>query len=152
MAIFKDEKDRSWSIDLTIGAVRKVQKLLSVNLLDLESGKPPLLTRLGTDLMLLVDVIYVLVKDQTDKANVSDEEFGLALNGEAASAAQEAFYEELVLFFRGLGRKDMALALETQMKIIHQAVELVEKKLAGIDVEKQINLAFGKESTDSLGQ
>ncbi len=150
MATFVDEKKNTWDIDLTIGSVKQVQKLLGVNLLDLDGGDPPLLTRLGTDLVLLVDVIYVLVKEQTDKADMSDVEFGLALNGEAISAAQEAFYEELVLFFQGLGRKDLARAVKIQIEIITKTVILVEKKLSGIDVDKKIEKAFGKEFTNLL--
>ncbi len=144
MANFADEKGFIWRISLTIGLVKKVQKILGVNLLDLESGEPALLTRLGTDMMLLVDVIYVLIQDQADKVEVSDEDFGYALNGEAIHAAQEAFYEELVLFFRGLGRKHLAMAVETQKQIINRAGELVEKKLDGLGVRKQTVEAVSK--------
>ncbi|MBU0717313.1 MAG: hypothetical protein KJ749_03615, partial [Planctomycetes bacterium] len=59
-----------------------VKGLLDVNLLELEAGDPPLLTRLGTDVILLCDVIFALVKPQADTSGVTDEQFGAALGGE----------------------------------------------------------------------
>ena len=144
MKSFKDEKGRCWDLTINIGTVKKVQGLLDVNLLELEKGEPVLLTRLGTDLMLLVDIIYVLCKAQADQRDISDEDFGLALNGEAICQAQEAFYEELVLFFQGLGRGDLALAIKTQLELIQKAVKVIEVKIKSLDIDKHIESALGK--------
>jgi len=43
-----------------------------------ETGDPPLLTRLGTDVILLCDVIFASVKPQADQHGVSDEQFRAA--------------------------------------------------------------------------
>ena len=150
MKCFKDEKDRNWELTINIATVKKIMGLLDVNLLELEKGDPPLLTRLGTDLMLLVDVIYVLCKTQADARNVTDEDFGLALNGEAICRAQEAFYEELVLFFRGLGRSDLAQAIQTQLEMIKKAVAVMQQKIESVDVDEVLQNAFGKEFTNLL--
>ena len=143
MKSFKDEQGRNWDLTINIGTVKRVQGLLDVNLLELEKGDPPLLTRLGTELMLLVDIIYVLCKTQCEERGVSDEDFGLALNGEAICAAQEAFYEELVLFFQGLGRKDLARAIQTQLEMILKAVEVMEGKIKSFDVAGELQKALG---------
>ena len=98
MKTFKDKDGRDWQIELTIGAARRVRDLLGVNLLELDKGDPPLLTQLGTDEMLLVDVIYCLIKPQADAAEVTDEMFGCSLDGEAVWSACNAFYAELIDF------------------------------------------------------
>jgi len=61
---FTDNAGRTWTISLTIDAAKRVKGLLNVNLLELEAGDAPLLTRRGTDVILLCDVIFAVVKSQ----------------------------------------------------------------------------------------
>jgi len=138
MKTFTDTAGRTWTIALTIDAAKRVKSLLDVNLLELEAGDPPLLTRLGTDVILLCDVIFALVKPQADAAGVTDEEFGRALGGEAILAAQTALYEELVDFFRKLGRGDLAKAVDAQRRMIDLAVARIETRIDGMDLEAAI--------------
>jgi len=98
LQVFKDEKGREWNLEVNICTVKLVRDLLKINLLELEVGSPPLLTRLGTELMLLVDVIFVMLKEQADAVGVSDEEFGRGLNGPSILSAQTAFFDELCFF------------------------------------------------------
>ena len=142
MKTFTDSAGRTWTVSLTLDSVKRVRDLLGVNLLELEQGEPPLLTRLGTDVILLCDVIFAILKPQADAAGVSDSEFGAALGGEVIMAAQKAFYEELVGFFRHLGRSHVAKAAEAQQKMIRLAVAQVEKKLDGVDLEGEVAKAF----------
>jgi len=144
MKTFTDTAGREWTITLTIDAAKRVRDLLGVNLLQLEAGEPPLLTRLGTDVILLCDVIFALVKPQADAANVTDEEFGAALGGEAILAAQTAFYEELVLFSRSLGRRDLAKAVEAQQRMIDLAVAGIETRIEDLDLEQAVETTLGE--------
>ncbi len=57
------------------------------------------LGKLVSDPVRLADVLYCLVKDEADARQVSDEDFGRALAGDAITAAAEAFVEELIDFF-----------------------------------------------------
>ena len=106
MRTFKDNAGRSWSLALSVWTVKKVRDLLGVDLLDLgdesapaSSGKKPgLLLRLIADPVLLVDVLYVVCRDQADAASVTDEQFGRAMGGDAIDAATKAFLEELADF------------------------------------------------------
>ncbi len=138
MKTFTDTAGRTWTIALTIDAAKRVKGLLDVNLLELESGDPPLLTRLGTDVILLCDVIFALVKPQADSAGVTDEQFGAALGGEAILAAQTALYEELVGFFRGLGRADLSKAVQAQRRMIDLAVTRIETRIDRLDLEAAV--------------
>ena len=147
MKTFTDNAGRAWTVSLTIDAAKRVKGLLDVNLLELEAGDPPLLTRLGTDVILLCDVIFALVKPQADAAGVTDEQFGAALGGEVILAAQTAFYEELVDFFRKLGRTDLAKAVDAQRRMIDLAVRRIETRIDRLDLEAAVESTLGEQST-----
>jgi len=149
MRTFTDSAGRTWTVSLTIDAAKRVKGLLDVNLLELEAGDPPLLTKLGTDVILLCDVIFALVKPQADAAGVSDEQFGAALGGEVILAAQTAFYEELVDFFRKLGRTDLAKAVDAQRRMIDLAVRRIETRIDRLDLEAAVESTLGEPFTSS---
>ena len=149
MKTFTDNAGRTWTLTLTIDAAKRVKSLLDVNLLELEAGDPPLLTRLGTDVILLCDTIFALVKPQADAAGVTDEQFAAAMGGDAILAAQTAFYEELVDFFRKLGRTDLAKAVDAQRRMIDLAVQRIETRIDRLDLEAAIETTLGEPSTNS---
>jgi hypothetical protein len=133
---------------MTIDSVKRVRDLLGVNLVEPEAGDPPLLTRLGTDEILLCDVVFCLIKPQADTLNVSDEDFGRALGGDAILAAQTALYEELVDFFLKRGRPDRAKAVAAQKKMIEMAIERVKIKLDAMNPEMELDKILGSSSTN----
>ncbi|OHB51763.1 MAG: hypothetical protein A2Y12_01375 [Planctomycetes bacterium GWF2_42_9] len=147
MKTFSDSASRQWTIQLTIDSAKRVRDLMGVNLLEPEAGEPPLITRLGTDEILLCDVLYCLIKPQADALNISSEQFGQALGGEVILAAQNAFYDELVDFFQKRGRTDRARAVATQQKMINLAVAHSEKRISSLDIDKKIQEIFGEQST-----
>lgn len=149
MKTFTDTAGRTWTLSLTIDAAKRVKGLLDVNLLELEAGDPPLLTKIGTDVILLCDVIFALVKPQADANDVTDEQFAAALGGETILAAQTALYEELVGFFRGLGRSDLAKAVDAQRRMIDLAVRKIETRIDKLDLEAAIETTLGESSTNS---
>jgi hypothetical protein len=73
---------------------------MGASLCDLNDGEPPLVARLESDLILLFDVIFALLKPQADTAGVTDEQFAQAIGAPAAGQAVQAFWEELVDFFQ----------------------------------------------------
>ena len=149
MKTFTDTAGRTWTLALTIDAAKRVKGLLDVNLLELEAGDPPLLTKIGTDVILLCDVIFALVKPQADASGVTDEQFAAALGGETILAAQTALYEELVGFFRGLGRADLAKAVDVQRRMIDLAVRRIETRIDKLDLEAAIETTLGESFTNS---
>lgn len=149
MKTFTDSAGRTWTIDITVDTIRRVQSLVDVNLADITSpgsapapGSPgsaktddtPLLTRLEVDLILLCDVIYAIVKPQADEKNVSDEDFGRALGGEAILAARDAFWGALSDFFRSLRRSDQVRAIEKQTALVQAAVAAADQQIEALDV------------------
>ena len=146
MKTFTDSAGRTWTINITVDAIKRVKDLVGVNLADVTegdvSGGPPLLTRLETDLVLLCDCVYALVKPQADQQQVSDEQFGQALGGDAILAAHDAFWGALSDFFHQLRRLDQVRAIEKQQKLVGVAVAAADKQIEGIDLDKLVSEAM----------
>ena len=147
MRTFTDNAGRTWTLSLSFGAVKRVRGLLDVNLLELDKGDPPLLTRLGTDPILLVDVIFAVIKPQADGLGVTDEQWAESMGGEAMLAAQKAFYGEVADFTRSQGRPDMAKAALAQHALIERVIAMSEERIGQIDVEELAQKISGDSST-----
>jgi len=102
---FKDATGRHWAVRVDVGAVKRVRSALGVDLMQVsgkgtgEGREPSVLERLASDPVLLVDVIYVLCRDQAVAAGVSDEQFGAAMAGDALDGAVKAMLAAIVDFF-----------------------------------------------------
>lgn len=149
MKSFKDSTGREWVITLTLGSAMKVKSKLDVDLLQPEEGDPPLLTRLGTDEMLLAEVICALLENQFDKHGVTEDDVREAFDGQTILAAQKAFYGELVDFFQKRGRTDRAKAVAKQTMLIDMAVAQARQQIDAVDIE---SLMRGAMSGDSQAQ
>jgi len=151
MKTFNDTAGRTWTISLNLGTAMAVKDALEIDLLQPEAGDPPLLTRLGTDEMLLGRVLCALLEGQFEAKKVSAEDVRASFDGATLLAAQKAFYEELVDFFRSRGRNDRAKAVATQMRMIDAAVAAIETRIDGIDVDETIRGAMSGESQEASG-
>ena len=154
MKTFTDTAGRTWTLAVTVDAVRRVRDLVGVNLARIveprEPGGPvPLLTDLEDDILLLVDVLFALVKPQADSQSVTDEEFGRALGGEALAAAHEAFWGELADFFRCLKRPAEARAIEKQAAVVRAAMAVAERKIEALDVDALVARMDGGSSSSA---
>ena len=149
MKTFTDAAGRTWTIALNLGTAMAVKDKLGVDLLQPEAGDPPLLTRLGTDELLLGEVLCALLGEQFDTHKVSDADVRASFDGGTLLLAQQAFYEELIDFFRKRGRADRARAVETQMKLIEKAVKAIETRIEGFDLDQAIHGAMSGSSPDA---
>jgi len=96
MEKFKDNKGREWEIEINIASIKKVKRLIDVDLMQSLDGK--FLQELSKDVVRMIDTIYVLISAQADAEGVTDEMFGESLAGDAVDAAINAFLDELVNF------------------------------------------------------
>jgi hypothetical protein len=134
-----------------------VRDRLGIDLLQPESPRrddpdgPPALTLLGTDEMLLGEVLCLMLEGQFASHGVTAEEVRGVFDGETLLAAQRAFYEELVVFFRGRGRTDRAKAVAKQMGMIDAAVKAIETRLDRIDPRKLAEDAIETQDKTSGG-
>jgi len=144
MQTFKDSNNRNWSLTLTIGSAIKIKERLEIDLLQPEVGDPPLLTRLGTDEILLAEVIAALLEDQFELHKFDKQQVYESFDGPTFARAHEAFYRELIDFFQQRGRQDRAKAVEKQMKMISAGVKAAMARIDGIDVDAVVTEALGK--------
>ena len=151
MKTFTDTAGRTWTLSLNLGTAMAVKDSLGIDLLQPEAGDPPLLTRLGTDELLLGEVLCALLAGQFEAHKVTDADVRASFDGATLLAAQKAFYEELVDFFRSRGRTDRARAVETQATMIAKAVAAIETRIEGIDVDKVIDGAMSGSSPEASG-
>lgn len=150
MKTFTDAAGRTWTLTLNLGTAMAVKAKLDIDLLQPEAGDPPLLTRLGTDEMLLGEVLCAMLEGQFVTHKVTDEDVRNGFDGQTLLAAQKAFYEELIDFFRSRGRNDRAKAVAKQMAMIDAAVTAIETRIDGIDVDQTIRGAMSSESPELL--
>ena len=127
-----------------------VKEKLGVDLLQPEAGDPPLLTRLGTDELLLGEVLCALLETQFEANKVTAEDVRSGFDGTTLLAAQKALYEELVGLFRSRGRSDRARAVETQERMIDAAVKATRRPTRAISTSwftRSKNLARSMSTT-----
>jgi hypothetical protein len=136
MHSFKDATGREWPLRITIGAAERLKESeLKADLLALEVGDPPLSTRLSLDHPFRFHAIFILLELEAQRLAVDDQAFCEALDPPAIAAATNAFWEELLDFFRALDRLDLVKLVEAGKNVIEATVthnvKQVERNLPG---------------------
>lgn len=149
MQTFKDSAGRTWTVSLTLGTAMHVRDKLGVDLLQPESGDPPLITRIGTDEILLGEILCALLEDQFEANKVTEADVRNSFDGATILAAQKAFYEELMTFFQSRGRTDRANAVAKQAALIEKAIAAIDNRISILNVE---DIVHGAMSGDSPAQ
>jgi hypothetical protein len=136
MKTFNDNAGRTWTVTINVDSVKRVKSLLDVNLMEVVDGK--LLERLAGDPILLCDVIYAVCKIEADAKNVTDEDFGRAMAGDAIDLATTALLEELVDFFPQGRRNLLRKALAKLKKLESMAMTAAETRLDSPELENRM--------------
>lgn len=110
MASFKDASGRVWSLVITVDTIRRVRQLAGCDLMQAIGGK--LLEQLAVDPVLLVDVLAAACKPQMDAAQVTAEQFGQAMVGDAIDDAAQALLQGLADFSPSPTRKLLLRLIE----------------------------------------
>jgi hypothetical protein len=143
MRIFTDTNKLDWSLDLTVGSIRRVQSLTGVNLLDAREGS--ILVDIADDPIKMADILYAIVQPQASARGITDEAFGASLDGDTLRVAIEAFIDELIDFFRRF-RPDVGRVLETLwakiQKISDEMGTLAMKKMESPELENATRRAI----------
>ena len=141
MTTFNDTQGRTWTISINVDAIRRVRSLLNVNLLDAVDGK--LLEQLVVDPVLLCDILFALVKPEADARNVTDEDFGRALGGDALDHATTALLEGLADFFPSAKAAVFRQAIEKLRALEKLALDTAAKRLASGELERRMREQLG---------
>ena len=135
MKTFKDNAGRTWTVSITVDAIKRVRGLLDVDLLEVVGGK--LIDRLITDPVLLCDIVYAVCKPEADAQSVSDEDFGRAMSGDAIEHATTALLEELVSFSPSpRDRANLKQVLDTTRRVMDRARDLVEQRIESGELDR----------------
>ena len=127
MKTFTDNASRTWTVAINVTSIKRVKDTLDVNLLEAIEGH--LLERLVSDPVLLCGLLFVLCKPEADAQQVSDEEFGQSMGGDAIDRATTALLEELVDFFPSGKRGVLASALVKLKHLETRAIEIATERL-----------------------
>lgn len=140
MRTFADNLGRTWYVAVNVATIRRVRAALDVDLYQLVDDGMEALGKLVADPVRLADVLFVLCQEEATTKNISDEDFGRALGGDAITAGAEALVEELVDFFpdersRTCLRQVIGKGRQVREKLLDHA----ETMLAGLDPESCAN-------------
>jgi len=155
MKSFTDNTGRAWLVNVNVGTIKRVRALCGVdlaNIISIESGRKPkieLLERLASDPVLLVDVLYAVCKEEADSRNVSDEEFGRSMAGDAIEFATAALLDEIIDFFPEAKRKVFRRILDATRRFETKTKEALSTLLADPKLDARIDAALEKLTTSS---
>ncbi len=141
MKSFNDNLGRDWPVVVNVAAVKRVRGLVGVNLLEIVDGS--LIDKLITDPVLLCDVIYAICKPEADKREISDEQFGEAMAGDAIDHATKALLDELVNFSPSpRTRANLRKVLDLTYRIIERADETIARRIDSGEVARAAEQAL----------
>jgi len=153
MKTFTDNAGRTWTITINVDAIKRIRGLVDVNLLEIVEGK--LIDRLIGDPILLCDVIYAAVKPEADTKQITDDDFGRAMAGDAIDHATTALLEELVSFFPSpRDRANLQRVLQATWRVMDKARDMIEKRIDSGEIERLAEQALAqppKDASDSSG-
>ncbi len=155
MKSFTDNLGRAWTLVVNVATIKRVRALCGVDLnsiIEVEDGKPTtkLLERLSTDPVLLVDVLYAVCRPECDSKNVSDEDFGAAMAGDAIENATSALLDEVIDFFPAAKRMASRKILSASRRFEEAARKRLQTVLE--DGKFEENLASELERLTGLSQ
>ena len=142
---FKDTEGRVWSLDLTIGSIKRVKSITDIDLLNITDGST--LVDLSRNPLQLVDLIWAIIQPQAAALSVTDEQFGSAMGGMALRDASEAFLEAITSFFLSWSPSLGATLQKLHSKLSEmdlRATELTKAKLGDPRVDAALEETFAK--------
>jgi hypothetical protein len=146
MKVFKDNAGREWTVEINVAALKRVKSLAEVDLLGVLDGT--LVERLIRDPVLLCDAVYAICKPQADEREVTDEDFGRAMAGDAIEHATGALLEELVSFCPSpRDRANLGRVLKATRDVMDKARTIVEARLDSGELERVAEQALAQAQT-----
>lgn len=143
MKTFHDNTGRGWAVNINVDCIKRVRALLDINLLDAVNGK--LLEQLVSDPILLCDCLYAVCKPEADEKQISDEDFGRAMAGDAIDNATTALLEELVDFFPKGKREVLARALAKLKMFEEKTYQAAHRRIENPALERKLEEFLAKE-------
>jgi len=138
MQTFTDNEGRSWTVEVNVAALKRAKGLAGVDLMGVLDGE--LIERFIRDPVLLCDALYAVCKPEADEHNVSDEDFGRAMAGDAIEQATAALLDEIVSFCPSpRDRAALGRVLAATRTAMDKARDLVEARLDSGELDRAID-------------
>lgn len=149
MTTFKDESGSEWLIQIDAPTIKRVRQECGVDLADI-TGQ--VFQRLDDDAVLLVDVLWVVCREQATARDVNDEAFGRLLVGDPIASASSALGEAIIGFFPPMRRSLMQALAAKNQTMRRKATNIALEKIADQATEKQLLEAMTNRITEELNQ
>lgn len=140
---FKDTEGREWLLRVEVNAIRRVRSVHGIDLNQL-LGDQSVMQRLYVDVCLLVDVIHELCKPQCESREITAEQFGEGLSGDALEAATRAFGEALIEYLPPAKRRLMRQVVDASKAAEAQATLRIDNAIKGGIFETAIKTEMTK--------
>jgi len=151
MATFKDSDGKDWILVLDAPTIRAVRSDCKIDLASLDD-KP--FQQLHDDVVLLVDVLYVMCRDQAIAKDITDRQFGQRLVGDAIDRATAALLEAITDFFPQSQRLLLSSLARKNREVREKAMSLtmarIEDPRLMPAMEKAMEDRLDKELDDAL--
>ncbi len=143
---FIDQDNRPWEIEINVVTVGRIRSGLKINLLELIVPDNGLAERLS-DPCAIVDVLYLLCKEQADAAGVSDIEFGKSMTPDAIEDAWDAVMQGVVNFSpRGMRSANQKI-LDKAKAFREKAATQIKSAIDSSDFDAMLDSAMTKALT-----
>ncbi len=135
-----------WFVKLTVYEVSQIKRHAGVNLMEVLEDGCALLQTLSTDIELLASVLYLCVREQAEKKDVSQEDFLRGLAGDSLETAIRALEEALVEFFPTKKGQVLKMVLAKAREMGDTLLETAQLRLNNLDVRTQVEMAIASSS------
>lgn len=139
MQRFTDATGREWPVEINFSTLRRVKDLAKLDLLD-----PEQLKTLGSDLLVMPNVLFATVKPVADQCAVGDEAFADLLVP-VFDVAVGCFFQELEDFFRRLGRTALATLIQEILTWRKTQEEAAASLVTDPEVRTEITATLNRE-------
>lgn len=139
---FTDKTGREWIIDLDVGTCREVLKLTGIDLANFHDGKS--LQALWSNDEKLVDVLWVLVKDQAGKLDVDEVAFAKRLNGDVLASGLEAIQQAILGFTRPDRRELVRQIMDKTAKLTDKMVAAAAANVQSDKIDKEADKVIAR--------
>lgn len=147
MPSFKDSNGREWMLRLDAPTIRAIRQSLDVNLASFDG---PTFARLGSDPCLLVDVLWLMCREQAQPIGVTDEQFGRSLVADSLEAGSDALLEAIVDFSPSRRAKVLKEMIRKAGQIQEQQIKRAEAEVARWNTTPSSSVTNWPDSSGSL--
>lgn len=147
---FTDNAGDAWLVFIDTYAVRDVRKQLGYDLL--ETFTEGRLLQLAGDPALVVDIVYVVCREQAEKRGLADREFGRRLIGDAVDGATTALLRALADFFPTPKRKVLEKILQKADQWTETETQSLRDVLETGELDRRLDAAMDPKADHTASQ